>query len=679
MTATKRRILITTALPYANGDLHLGNLSEHIITDIWNRFQKMNGHDSIAICADDTHGAPIMVEARRLGVKPEDMIAGTRQKHMADLAEFDIVYDNYGSTNSEKNRIICEEIYETLKQSNLTEVRSLRQSYCEHDKMFLPDRFVTGTCPKCSAPKQYGDSCDVCGAVYSTVELVSPSCTLCGNAPVEKSSNHHFMKLTQFRDFLRDWVPEHTSKAVANKLKEWMDEDKLQDWCFTRDAPYFGFEVPGSDQKYFYVWFDAPIGYISSSWEWCEANNRKLSDFWQDDHTEIYHNIGKDIIYFHCLFWPAMLKGSKYRTPNEIWVHGMLTINGEKLSKSKGTFINGSTYLQFLKKEYLRYYFAAKLTDSVADYDLNWDDFATRVNSDLIGKITNIASRSAQMLQKRLDGRLGELDAEGLALVQQAQSRSKDIASFFEKRQFAKAIIEIRTIADETNAYFDRYVPWKLIDQDLEQTRRVLTASLNVFRILSVYLAPVLPSYATRVQTLFGEGAFTWASSQKIITEKTLAPFIHLIDRVDPKKIAELTAETLKQQVAKKGPPVKVQEENTANKKGNSEINIDDFLKIDLRVALVKTAGPAEGADKLLRLELDMGPELGIRNVFAGIRSAYEPEALVGKLVVAVANLAPRKMKFGTSEAMILAAGPGGKEIWLISPESGAKPGHKVG
>ncbi len=676
----QRKILITSALPYANGDLHIGNMTEHLITDMWTRFQKMNGHTCLAICADDAHGAPIMVEARRLGITPEALIGKAQKKHIQDLADFDVVYDNYSSTHTEKNRILSEKIYHALQAKDLIEIREIKQTYCQTDAMFLPDRFVKGTCPKCKAVNQYGDSCDICGGVYNTIDLVEPKCTICSNTPIQKTSKHHFMKLSLFKDYLKDWVPEHTNKAVANKLREWIDEDKLQDWCLSRDKPYFGFKVPDSDDKYFYVWFDAPIGYISSTWEWCERNNRDLNEFWADDETEIYHNIGKDIIYFHCLFWPAMLKGSPFKSPKEIFVHGMLTVNGEKLSKSKGTFINGETYLKFLKKEYLRYYFAAKLGDTVADLDLSWDDFTSRVNSDLVGKITNLASRAAQMLQKRLESRLGKLDAEGLALVQAAQGKSKLIASYFEKRQFSKAILEIRTLAEEANVYFDRYVPWKLIDTDPEQTRVVLTATLNVFRIISIYLQPVIPSFVSKVRELFHDPEYVWGSVQTLVQDSTLAPFVHLIDRVDPKKIAELTQETIRLQESKKSTPAaapKAEQAESSNAIA-AEISIDEFFKVDMRVALIKAAQPVEKADKLLQLTLDMG-ELGTRNVFAGIRSAYQAEDLVGRLVVAVANLAPRKMKFGTSEAMVLAAGPGSKDIWLLSPDSGAKPGMRIG
>ena len=671
MTEHKRRILITSALPYANGDIHIGHLVEHFITDFWARFQKMRGHECLAICADDTHGAPIMVEARRQGISPEDQIKKMHDKHVKDFEDFEVQYDNYHSTHSPLNKELCEQIYLSLRDQGHIEKRAIKQAYCNHDKMFLPDRFVTGTCPKCNAPDQYGDSCDSCGAVYSPTDMVHAKCSICGNTPVEKSSEHFFCKLDHFVPFLKEWVPAHTSSAVAKKLSDWLD-NTLQDWCLTRDEPYFGFELPDAKGKYYYVWFDAPIGYISSTLDWCQKNNRELAEFWNHDQAEIYHNIGKDIIYFHTLFWPVMLKASGFTTPKEVFVHGMLTVNGEKLSKSKGTFINARTYLNHLDPTYLRYYLACKLNGSIADLDLNWEDFAARVNGDLIGKITNIVSRGAQMLQKKLDGKMGKPSKEGLIIIQNAQKKSDVIADYFEKRQFSKAMIEIRDIADEVNKYFDDHAPWKLIKEDPEATRAVLSTILNVFRILSIYLKPILPSYARKVETLFNEQPYQWQDAQTLVQDQELVAFKHILSRVDVKKIDAITEETKKDQLSRKKKDEAQKVEPIA-----PEISIDDFLKVDLRVAFVKKAEELKEAAKLIKLTLDLGP-LGERQVFAGLKSAYTPEYLQGKHLVVVANLKPRKMKFGTSEGMILAAGPGGKDLWIVQPEEGVKAGMPI-
>lgn len=673
---SKRRIVITSALPYANGDIHLGHMVEHLITDYWSRFQKMRGHECLAICADDTHGAPIMVEARRLGIKPEEQIERMHQKHLADFKDFEVVYDNYSSTNTPLNRELCDQIFHSLNNNGHIAKKKIKQTYCEHDKMFLPDRFVKGDCPKCGASNQYGDSCDSCGSVYSPIEMKNASCNICGNKPIEKESEHFFCKLGNFTNFLKEWVPKHTSSSVAKKLDEWLD-DNLADWCFTRDEPYFGFEVPGSDKKYYYVWFDAPVGYISSTLEWCQKNNRSIEEFWKSESAEIYHNIGKDIIYFHSLFWPSMLKSAGWNTPNEIFVHGMLTVNGEKLSKSKGTFVNARTYLNHLPSDYLRYYFACKLNDSMADLDLNWNDFSSRVNSDLIGKITNIASRGAQMLQKRLDGKMGSLSQEGLTLVKKAQSKADEIASYYESRQFSKAMLAIRDIADDANKYFDDHTPWKLIKEQPEQTREILTGILNLFRIICVYLKPILPSYVKKVEELFNQAAFNWDSLHEVIEHHTLKPFTHLLNRVDPKKIEAITAESISDQNKLKPKANKTKPNKKEQKNMPQTISWPDFDKVDLRIAKIIKAQDVEGADKLLQLTVDLG-ELGTKNIFAGIKQAYKPEDLIDKMVVVVANLEPRKMKFGLSEGMVIASGPGAENIWLIGPDEGAKPGMRV-
>lgn len=678
MDKETRKILITSALPYANGDIHIGHMVEHMMTDFWSRFQKMRGHECIAICADDTHGAPVMVEARRLGIEPEVHIARMQKRHEDDFKDFQIQYDNYFTTHSELNKQLADKIYHSLKEKGHIDVRSINQAYCEHDQMFLPDRFVKGNCPKCGAEEQYGDTCDQCSSVYSPLEMTSPKCSLCGSTPVEKSSDHHFCRLSEFNDFLKKWVPEHTPEAISKKLDDWLSDDQLQDWCLTRDKPYFGFELPDAPGKYYYVWFDAPIGYIASTLDWCKKNNRSLEEFWNNENAEIYHNIGKDIIYFHTLFWPVMLQSSGFQTPKEIFVHGMLTINGEKMSKSKGTFVNARTYLNHLQPDFFRYYLACKLNASIADIDLNWDDFVSRVNSDLIGKVTNVASRGAQMLQKSLDGKMGQLPPEGKQLVQDAQNRAETIAAHFESRNFSKAILEIREIADAANKYFDEHTPWKLIKEDPEKTRGILTTILNLFRQMAIFLKPVLPEWSAKSEELFKESSWQWDDHLKVIENHELAPFKHLLNRVDPKKIVAITDETKKILQERAGDKEAAPKKESQTEALAEEINIDDFLKIDLRVAKVIEAQHVKGASKLLQLQLDLG-DLGQRQVFAGIKSAYKPEDLNGKLIVVVANLKPRKMKFGMSEGMILAAGPGGKDIWVVSPEDGAKPGMRIG
>ena len=531
----RRKIIITSALPYANGAIHLGHMVEHMITDFWARFQKMRGHDCLAICADDTHGAPIMISARKRGITPESLIEEAKVVHEKDFKDFGIHYDEYSSTHSANNEKYCHEFFAKLKDKGCIEEREIIQLYCEHDQMFLPDRFVKGTCPKCGAEDQYGDNCDVCSAVYDTTDLTNPACATCGNTPVKKSSKHLFVQLQNFSSFLEKWVPEHTDSAVANKLSEWFANEGLKDWCLTRDKPYFGFKVPGTEDKYYYVWFDAPIGYLSTTDEWCQNNGRKVEEFWKDPKAEIYHNIGKDIIYFHSLFWPVMLKTAEWNTPSGIFVHGMLTVNGTKMSKSKGTFINARTYLDHLDPVYLRYYFACKLSNAITDFDLNFEDFVSRVNSDLVGKITNIASRSFKMLSKNFDLRLGTLDEIGKSLVEKTRAAEKEIAEHYEQRNFSKAILAIRELADEVNKYMDETKPWKLVKEDTETTHKILTASLNIFRLLAIYLKPVLPEYSDKVAGLFNEEAYTWQSLEKTLENHQLEEFSHLVQRLDTK------------------------------------------------------------------------------------------------------------------------------------------------
>lgn len=665
----KRRILITAALPYANGDVHIGHIVEYTLADFWSRFQKMRGHDCIYICADDTHGTPIMISARKQGITAEQLIERAADLHLKDFNGFEIEFDYFGSTNSPTNRKIVEEIFGHMKAKGHITVKPVAQAYCEHDKMFLPDRLIVGTCPKCSAEEQYGDSCDVCGATYNPLDMKKPRCSICGTPPVSRETEHLFFKLNDFRDMLKSWVHKHTIPEVARKLDEWFKED-LREWTISRDAPYFGFEIPGYPGKFFYVWVDAPVGYIAATKEWCEKSGRNFDDFWRSKEAEIYHIIGKDIIYFHALFWPAMLETADYSKPTKVLPHGMLTVNGTKMSKSKGTSVKASTYLKHLDPIYLRYYYACKMTGGIEDLDLNLSDFVTRVNSDLIGKITNVASRGASMLH-RLDGKMGTLDAEGAELVKKAQAKSEAIAILFEEREFAKGMQEIREIADEANKYFDQHEPWKLVKVDEAKTKQVLTSTLNLFRVMAIYLKPIIPSYVARVEALFGEQPYTWQDAQKTLQNHTLQPFTHLAQRIDPKKVEEMVEDS-KEVVAEapKKSPVADQEPLAAT------IDIGVFNQVDLRVAKIVAASDVAGADKLLQLTLDLGFEQ--RNVFAGIKSAYKAEDLVGRLTVMVANLQPRKMKFGMSEGMVLAAGPGGKDIFILSPDSGAKPGDRI-
>jgi len=683
--SVRRQIIATAALPYANGPIHLGHLVEYLQADFWTRFQKMRGHDCLYVCADDTHGTPIMVKARELGIRPEDLIARSHEEHFKDFSEFGVGFDIYSSTNSDENRELAQEFYIRMRDQGHTEVRGIKQLYCDHDKMFLPDRFVKGACPKCGAPDQYGDSCDKCGATYSPSELKQPYCSICRNTPVERSSDHVFFKLNDFRAFLQEWMPQHTSKEVSSKLLEWFQED-LRAWDISRDEPYFGFEIPGFKGKYFYVWLDAPIGYVASTWLLCKKTGRDFEKLWRGSEKgagEIYHFIGKDIIYFHCLFWPAMLKAADFRLPDQVFVHGFLTVNGEKMSKSKGTFISARTYLNHLDPMYLRYYYACKLMSGLSDVDLSVEDFVGRVNSDLIGKITNLGSRGAQMLKKRIDGRLGKLDKAGSGLVALAQTRADAIAAHYEARDFARAITEIRDLADEANKYFDEQAPWNLIKTDVEATRAVLSATLNVFRILAIYLKPVLPDYADKVAALMGEKPYRWSDAQKKLEGAEIGEYQHLAVRVELEKFEKIIEDS-KPKVEVPAPATALASRSVAPTAKTAapadapaEIEFDDFAKVDLRIAKIIEAEEIKEADKLLRLKVDLG-EMGQRQIIAGIKSAYAAKDLVGRLTVIVANLKPRKMKFGMSEGMVLAAGPGGRELFIMSPDAGAQPGQKV-
>ena len=687
----KRRIVVTSALPYANGDIHLGHLVEYIQTDFWVRFQKMRGHDCVYMCADDTHGTPIMIRANKEGITPEELIASSHATHLKDFTDFEVAFDNYYSTNSPENKALSEQFFAAMEKSGGVTKRTTPQLYCEHCKMFLPDRFVKGVCPKCGAENQYGDSCDKCGATYAAEELGHPVCTTCGGTPVVKDSEHLYFELEPQHDYLQKWIPDHTTSDVSNKLLEWFNEP-LRGWCISRAAPYFGFQIPGYPDKYFYVWVDAPIGYLASLKNWCEKNGKKFEDYWQNPQAERYHFIGKDIIRFHCLFWPGMLHAAGFEQPNKIFVHGFLTVNGEKMSKSKGTFVNARTYLDHLPASALRYYYACKLGGTTDDMDLNLTDFVQRVNGDMVGKVTNLASRGAQMLNKNLEGRMGTLDEEGRKLVELARSRADVIAQHYEDRRFSQVPVEITKIADAANEYFDRREPWKTVKQPdgAETTRTTLTTILNVFRILAIYLKPILPAYSDKVAALFGEASYTWESLDATIENATIGKYEYLATRIDAKQV-EAMVEKAKVKPADSG---EVAHESRASKNKDKskvkaegqgeeaktpalkpEIKFDDFEKLDLRIGKVVSCEIVPKSAKLLKFELDCGA-LGKRTIFSGIRGAYpEPAAMVGKEVLFVANLAPRKMSVGVSEGMILFAGEPGVNGGVLSPLADAGAG----
>lgn len=669
----KRRILVTSALPYANGSIHLGHLLEHIQTDIWVRFQRLSGHQCIYVCADDTHGTAIMLKADQQGITPETLIANIKTEHEADFRDFLISHDNYYSTHTEENREFSEQIYRRCRDAGMIEIRSVEQLYDPEKNMFLADRFIIGTCPKCKAENQYGDNCEACGATYAATDLIAPRSAVSGAVPVTRKSDHHFFKLSSYQDFLKDWTRSGTlQEQVANKLSEWLDTG-LQDWDISRDAPYFGFEIPDAPGKYFYVWLDAPIGYMASFKNYCDNSDELVfEDFWRKDSAnEVHHFIGKDIINFHALFWPAMLNCADYRTPTAIHTHGFITVNGLKMSKSRGTFINARTYLDHLNPEYLRYYFAAKLSSSIDDIDFNLDDFVLRVNSDLVGKVVNIASRCAGFINKKFDGVLsGQVGATNI--LDDMLKAGDTIAASYERCDFGKAVREIMALADQANRYIDAHKPWVLAKQDgkEDQVQQVCSDGLNMFRLLITYLKPIVPQIAADAESFLNVVPLTWDGRQQLLQGHKINQFKPLITRVEADKMTAIVA-------ASKEQPIAADEsaEDEASDIG-PEIDFDDFAKVDLRIARIEKAEHVEGADRLLRLTLNIGSETRI--VLAGIKSAYQPEDLEGKLTVMVANLAPRKMKFGLSEGMVLAAGPGGKDLFLLEPHEGAEPGMKV-
>lgn len=674
MSQVANKLLVTCALPYANGSIHLGHILEHIQADIWVRYQRMRGKEVHFICADDAHGTPIMLKAQQLGVSPEDMIAAVNKEHQDDFAGFAISYDNYHSTHSEENKQLSELIYNKLKNNGFIKNRTISQLYDPEKGMFLPDRFVKGTCPTCKAEDQYGDNCEVCGATYSPTELINPRSVVSGATPEMRDTEHFFFDLPAFSDMLQAWTRSGAlQEQVANKMQEWF-ESGLQQWDITRDAPYFGFEIPDAPGKYFYVWLDAPIGYMGSFKNLCDKRgNINFDEFWnKDSKTDLYHFIGKDIVYFHSLFWPAMLEGSGYRKPTNLFVHGYVTVNGAKMSKSRGTFITARSYLDHLDADCLRYYYAAKLSSRIDDIDLNLEDFVQRVNSDIVNKVVNLASRNAGFIAKRFGGKLSDNIADP-ALYQQFIDATQIIGDAYTSREYGKAVREIMALADLANRYVDEKAPWVVAKQEGkdQELQDICSMGINLFRVLMTYLKPILPGLAKRAEA-FLNIELTWDSITTPLTHHDVAPFKALFTRIEMAKV-EAMVEASKESIK----PAKVLTGPLADDPIQETITFDDFAKIDLRIALIKQADFVEGSDKLLKLQLDIGGET--RQVFSGIRSAYpDPKVLEGRLTVMVANLAPRKMRFGLSEGMVMAAGPGGKDIYLLSPDSGAQPGMQV-
>ena len=676
---SERKILVTSALPYANGPIHLGHLVEYIQTDIWVRFQKQRGNQCYFICADDTHGTPIMLKADREGITPEELISKVGIEHLADFTEFNVIFDNYHSTHSEENRVFSSLIYNRLRSAGHINSRTITQAYDPVKLMFLPDRFIKGECPKCGALDQYGDGCEACGATYSPIELKNAVSAISGKKPIEKDSVHYFFNLADFASMLNEWTTEgHLQPEVCNKLAEWL-KSGLQQWDISRDAPYFGFEIPDAPGKYFYVWLDAPIGYMASFKNLCDKQGLIFDEFWSEDSTtELYHFIGKDIIYFHALFWPAMLSGANFRLPTAIFAHGFLTVNGEKMSKSRGTFITARTYLNHLNPEYLRYYFAAKLNAGVDDIDLNFDDFSQRVNSDLVGKVVNIGSRCSGFINKRFNNKLSSSCSEP-ALFQEFINANTQIAEFYDTREYGKAMREIMALADKANQYIDEKKPWLIAKQDNKNSELhdICSVGINLFRLLMAYLKPVTPSLATEAEKFLAIDTQVWPNRATPLIDHTINTFIPLMIRVEADKISAIiddSKDNLEKtiDISIKGSQMK---ELTFEPIANT-IEFNDFAKLDLRIAKIIKANHVKDSDKLLQLTVDIGDET--RNIFAGIKSAYSPEDLEGKLTLVVANLVPRKMRFGTSEGMVLAAGPGDKNIWILSPDQGAVAGMRV-
>ena len=677
----RRRILVTSALYYANGPLHLGHILEAIQTDVWVRFQKLRGNECYYVCADDTHGTPIMLKAQSEGLTPEELIARVHVEHRRDLKDMLIGMDNFGSTHSPETRAVCDRMYLALRGAGHIDRRTVRQAYDETARMFLPDRYVKGICPVCGTADQYGDSCENCGSTYTPADLKNPVSVVTGTPPVWRESEHYFFKLSTFEKTLKAWVRSGAvQESVARKLDEWFSQG-LRDWDISRDAPYFGFEIPDAPGKYFYVWFDAPIGYLSSFTQLCARTNLEFDDFLQPGSAaELHHFIGKDILYFHTLFWPAVLQAAGMRRPTAVHAHGFVTINGQKMSKSRGTFITARRYLDSFAPEYLRYYFSAKLGAAIDDIDMNLDEFTTRLNSDIVGKLVNIASRCAGFITNSSAGMLGAAlpDPE---LYSAFAAAGEAIAKAYETRDTASAIRDIMALADRANQYIDLRKPWMLAKQAdrAAEVQSVCTQGLNLFRVLMIYLQPVLPAMAAKARHFFHESDWRWTDAATPLLGTTIAPYEPLATRLDAKLVARLVEPEAPAAVSapRQGGASDAATLAAAAAVEGNLISIDEFLRVDLRVAMVLSADLVPGADKLLKLRVDLG-ELGERELFAGIRAAYDHASLAGRLIVVVANLEPRKMRFGTSEGMMLAAGPGGKEIFVLSPDTGAKPGMRV-
>ncbi|WP_189400334.1 methionine--tRNA ligase [Arenicella chitinivorans] len=669
-----RKILITNALPYANGPLHLGHMVGFMQADFWARFQRLRGHQVTFVGGDDQHGTPIMLGAEKQGLTAQQLIDQVEAQHAESLAGFHIHLDNYSGTHHPENQRLSSEIYQRIKAKGHIDVRTIKQAYDEEKGMFLPDRYVKGTCPKCKSPDQYGDNCEVCGTTYDTTDLIDPYSVLSGKPPVERESEHYFFKVSDFEAMLNEWKDSPALQPeIANKLGEWF-ESGLIDWDISRDAPYWGFEIPDAPGKYFYVWLDAPIGYMASHEVACQQSGDDWHAYWDagNHNTELYHFIGKDIVRFHTLFWPALLHAADFRIPTGVFVHGFLTVDGAKMSKSRGTFVMAETYLKHLNPEYLRYYFAAKLSNNVVDMDLNLEDFAARVNSDVVGKMVNIASRCAGFIGKRFDGYLAK--ASAAPELHQAFADAADaIAQRYEKREFSIAMREIMALADKANQFIDEHKPWVLIKDEakIDEVQAVCTAGINAFRALCIYLKPVLPDLVSRAEAFLNVDPLRWDDLQQPLLDHQINKFTPLMTRIESDSIdamIEESKESLEPTLDPNSP--------LAKDPISAEINYDDFAKVDLRIAKIVDAQHVDGADKLLQLTLDLGGEQ--RNVFAGIKSAYKPEHLIGKLTVMVANLAPRKMRFGLSEGMVLAAGPGGSDLFILNPDDGAEPGMRV-
>ncbi len=670
-----RDILVTSALPYANGSIHIGHMLEYIQTDIWTRFQRMYGNRAVWVWADDAHGTPIMLKAQRDGVEPQTLIDAMKIEHENDFVDFQLSFDNFHTTHSSENRECAELIYQRLKSAGHIATRTIEQLYDPEADMFLPDRFVKGKCPKCGTDDQYGDACENCATTYDATELLDPRSAVTGATPVKKDSEQFFFQLNDFEAMLREWTSgDHLQPEISNKLKEWFDSG-LNDWDISRNKPYWGFEIPDAPGKYFYVWLDAPIGYMGSHKHLLAGDDAEFDRYWSpDSSTELVHFIGKDIAYFHTLFWPAVLQGAGFRKPTAVHCHGFLTVNGLKMSKSRGTFIKARTYLDHLPPEYLRYYYAAKLNNKVEDIDLNLEDFVARVNSDLVGKIVNIASRCAGFITSRFDGVLASQLSDD-ALFRESAAAAESIANAYNNREFSRAIREIVALADKANQYIAEHAPWTLIKEEGNeaQVQQICTLGINLFRNLVIYLKPVLPGIASQTESFLNTDAFLWQHSQQPMLETPINKFKPMIKRIDPETI-EAMVNSSKEDLQSE--ETKVASGPLADDPLSSEIEYDDFAKIDLRVATITAATHVEGADKLLQLTLDLDGEQ--RNVFAGIKSAYDPSVLIGRQTVMVANLKPRKMRFGLSEGMVLAAGPGGSELFILTPDSGAKAGMRV-